>query len=247
MALRAAWDPDDILAAAPGGMPPISHERAREKVNRFVGFFEGRVGVAPPSWWTLGLECDTGDVTRAGHPAAMQELEASFTVPWSGKNVARIYYSSPSPTVITSHQRDIEISQGGRRLRLPMTLFKQLDAYQDWTHAPESTVLYPVFRGDDCYLFSYVAFQEGDIQVLRIRMSDGKVLWKTVGWGNAGRTRVGQAGQRAIIEVDDAGVNLFGEGTFGMFAETLALSNGRAKYRFNTTGYRSFQTKDREF
>ncbi len=212
---------------------------ARERVAGFTGFFEGRSGVTPPEWWVRALERETR--SPAGDPSVIDPLNSAtaLTIPgWNASLGRRDYYAGPVPTTIRTSAGRIAIVQEGRQVEISAERFKSLLPFPG-SRASDITVFYPVLHDEGCFVLSYLANVPGSLRVTRLRNSDGRIQWQQDGWGHGFRTYVGQASQFATLQVDDADVTVFGEGTFGTYAEGFDLRSGRVKFRFCTTGHSS--------
>ena len=215
VALRAAWEQQRrLLRRASQG---TREEPSSWRVNRFLGFLEGRLRVTIPTTWEkrlakVHLRSD-GTVTfpASAQPALSEGLNTA-TVSLSEFN------GKPGPELVID----------GRSFALPSQIAEKLKE----AGAEHVTIL---LQEGMCLALAYS--DAAPIRLIRYDIKAREIVWESSIWGIGQGLFGGISQHSATIACGAENVLVFGVTGLGAYVECFALADGAALVRFATNDW----------
>ena len=200
--------------------------------GRFIGFFEGRVGISAPDYWTATVAWKLADLSAQVREALNNDLLAGQKQRLAltdTRNIATIHFDDEAVT--------IELGAGTEGV----DKFVSSDAsFLEFVKARHRSINVAAIHRADMWLVAiYRGFDNGCHFPLFGFRSDGTLLWKSVVWAD-GREKVTSAAgassaHEVILATNARSVIVFGIcGHRRAYSEGFALRDGVSEFRFTT-------------
>lgn len=215
VALRAAWEQQRRLLSS--ASPLAKEEPSSLRVDRFLGFLEGRLRVAiPPTWEKMFAKGHLRSNRRVTFPAT-EELGRSHGESTTTVSLARINGTPEREFVID-----------GRTFALPTATVQKLRE----SGAENLTIL---LREDVCLALAHS--DAGALRLIRYDLEAHEIVWESRIWGIGPGLFGGISEHRAAIACGAGNVSVFGITGLGAYVECFALADGAALLRFATNDW----------
>jgi hypothetical protein len=216
LAIQAAWQLVNLTLPEknPEDGNPIVFRPDGDKLNWFLGFFQGRGHMRVPKWWKQSL-LDARANTRS-----------DIWFPDRGDGVGG---TGPAPAKVTANPAQSLITVGTDSAVLPADLVKE---HPSGLPARFSAVFTPKM--------CYVAIYDDAVYpyaVVCVDRQTARVIWRARGWGSWWYQIGGSVGNaRVTLEIQDDRVVVFGVSGLGLIhAEAFRADNGKNIFRFSNT------------
>jgi hypothetical protein len=212
VAVRSAWEAEARRIA-------VGDEADALRMQRFLGFVEGRVGAAPPVAWERGLLTVTsgGSATRFfPTPPKVNATRSRFRVP-----------DDISFEVVDGFGR---IKVADRSTSFPIGVLDELSDSDNPTLAAIVDV--------DCGVVAAYSDTGDPLVLVCLESKTGTVKWNAYGWGTGMAIATGQGHSHTVeLVIANGGVFVFSIGAFAATIERFDLENGKATFRFCTADW----------
>jgi hypothetical protein len=219
VAIQAAWE--EVVLTVPEHESDSLFKPDRDKLNRFLGFLEGRARVRAPKWWAevvLGSEAYRRDAIYGGRPKENPYHKAEA-------GTAR----SPHNTTLSSKDGKVVLHVGEESVAIPSGMLKYWSdggVLDNVSASVTRTRCYIAVHDDVGFPFHLYCLD---------RQSD-KILWASDVWGTffgCGATGVHE-GWVAVTKEDNR-VVVFGATPSGFHVEAFRAKDGRSLFRFSSS------------
>lgn len=215
IAIQAAWQ--EVALTVPEEEPKQVVRPHRRKLDRFLGFLEGRARVHAPDWWAeMLLDCRANrrDNIYSGN---------SDKHPYEWTEFGR--FRVPRGTKMTKQNGKLLLRIGEKSVTVSEDLFARAPPDYSISALNAGSRWYVALHGGEGYSFPLIC----------IDGASAEVLWKTKVWSIWYGGTSGPAGNSwvSIIEKDNR-VVLFGATGLGLNVEAFRADNGENLFRFCT-------------
>jgi hypothetical protein len=229
IALQAAWE--EVRRSIPLEEPKRNGKKVprldAKKVQRFVGFVEGRLKVLPPPWWE-----DLLARARAERSIKGGELLTADT-----QRYAYLYQENPvgpkeRSTVMAPFEVGIGDYQSGKSLVVSLNN-KSLKVPVE--NLPWGVNAWPI--GKNRYVAALYSAMSPYHKIICIDAEDQSVIWKSRVWGEfSNKSRQGVALPH-LVDARLSGDRLLIFGVTGdvIYLEGFSVSEGKNLFRFSST------------
>jgi hypothetical protein len=214
IAIQAAWQEVNVTLPAknPEDGNPVVFRPDRDKLNRFFGFLEGRGRFHAPKWWADSLlEARANTRSDIYFPACdSADKRAPPLAAVVTKGDKSVLYVGKDSVVLPAELAQKET--GGKEI------FSALITSNNVYVAKYDNALYPY-------------------TLARVNRADGRLVWKTEGWGSWWYQIGGSVGRAHVaIELQGDHVLVFGVSGLGLIhAEAFRADDGKSLFRFSNT------------
>jgi hypothetical protein len=219
IAIQAAWQVVNLTVPVQpyeGGLEK-AYRPDRDKLNRFIGFLEGRTHARIPKWWADSLL------------DARANKRGNIYFPSVGGDPPK----EPMPAGVTKRNNEFVLAVGGDSIVVPAKLITHLLEHK---FIPQFERMSGVFTPKSCYVAIYDDAGY-PYTVACIDRTAVRVVWKSEGWGSWwGAVQGGVAKSRVSVELQGDRVLVFGvSGIDLIHAEAFRADNGENLWRFSNT------------
>jgi hypothetical protein len=237
VAVRAAWE--QVRRTVPETPGPNHVQPNPKKVERFLGFLEGRSHLSLPDWWQRALRSmvaygrDSWSSSERIESARYPDVSYPDTgirtkaIETEKRTVSPFPILAPPNTRVTRLGNNFELRNESRRALVPMSLL------QDYAGR---NLLEPTLTPTECFLALRSYGSDCEYPLVAIDSQSGQVRWKSVVWGQY--SPVGSSGTRyyrVSILLDEQRVIVLGAGTDGAHIEAFRRDTGASIFRFSTS------------
>lgn len=238
IALQAAWElvrrsvPENFDSMK-RGEPAWKIDRGR--LQRFLGFAEGRLRVRVPTWWGEQLakvSARSRDVVAVGFGGASQPYHTTEAEVHAPKDLSIRWTKGAIDLSTMWTNGTLVLSQGKDIYRIPE---KVIDIE---TLGGENSIwgLSALFTADHVFL----AFHSpgGAYRLWCLNRKNGAELWSAcvwTGYSHIGGTGIGLPEHSVTLVLRDNQLFVFGANAFTMYVEAFSTENGKALFRFSTS------------
>jgi hypothetical protein len=204
---------------------------------RFLGFFEGKTGVAPPQGWACELVENFAWWAARRHPGGRQLQEKTWVVTPSPELLTRVQPIEPrlltdTHTTMDASGEEVRIERGQKRTAVRLEDFKRMGG---------GLAMFCRITVDDEKWF--LAFFSDAWRPFLLTMVDGRsgaVQWRSKAWagGEIEGPQIWEGTVSTRICVVPAGDQVYVFGCYGLscYVEAFSVRTGKPVFQFST-GY----------
>jgi hypothetical protein len=232
IALRAAWE--EVRRTIPETPGPDPVQPNPRKLERFLGFLEGRLHLTLPEWWQRAIlsiaaygrdSWGSGEnIESAPYPDTGIRTKAIAT---RQRTVSPFPILAPANTRVRPLGNNVELRNGSRLALVPMSLL------QDYAGR---NVLEPTLTPTECFLALRWRGSDREFPLVAIDSQSAQVRWKSLVWGQYSPpvASSGPRHHRVELVLDEHRVIVVGAGTDGAYIEAFRRDTGASMFRFST-------------
>jgi hypothetical protein len=220
IALQAAWEEVQLSLPEKDQQQPTPVQPA--KLERFLGFLEGRGRVEIPHWWENALR----EVRSRGRDHKVFCL--SHVLAFQRGKSTGLRITTEEGVSLSKENGTIKLRVGKESLVMPRELIiedRVLDRYDD---------LSVLISGQHWYVAMYDTVG-CKYPLVCLENKTGKMLWQAVVWGTWWWESSGLHSQRVTLSKQDERVVVFGASNTGAHVEAFRASDGTNLFRVSTT------------
>lgn len=218
IAISAAWE--RAQREVEEGDAQVASSSKHAALGRFVGFVEGRLGVAVPSWW----EQSVMSVRRTEHFGF--RFPAPNTPPFEKTRSGKL---ASIGTEIVSTAEGLIVSRDNHKCLIKRDLIERASRW-----GVVGSVSIATLEKNSCVALHGMA--SGHYVMFCIDRDSSEKAWETTVWaGGPGTAIAGWVFHWATVVVEDEVIYVFGINTDAAYIEAFAVKDGRALIRFATS------------
>jgi hypothetical protein len=220
IALQAAWE--EVQLSLPEKDQPQPTRVQPGKLERFLGFLEGRGRVQIPRWWEIAL----GEAKSRGRDHRVTCSSNALAFQRGKRIITGLRIRTEEGISLSKENGTITLRVGKQSLVVPKELI-----IEDRVLADNLTVL---ISGQHWYvaLYDTVGYK---YPLVCLENKTGKMLWQAVVWGTWWWEYSGLHSQRVSLSKQDDRVVVFGASSTGAHVEAFKASDGTNLFRVSTT------------
>lgn len=217
IAIQAAWE--ELTLFLPEMKVMKVYRLDKDKLNRFLGFVEGRARVKIPKWWAESV-IETRAHRRSNiYPGRPSKIPYHY-------HAGMKYITAPHDTTVKKDGNSYILRIAKNSIRLPEEILQKTD------HGDLSGSFSGCFTSKHCFIAVH-----GDAgyshDVACIDRSSGKLIWKSEACGCWWGGVYGVSESWVSVTVQEDRVVVFGASSMGIYAQAFRADNGNTIFRFS--------------
>jgi hypothetical protein len=217
IALRAAWE--EIRTRIPRDKDAVALRIDSARMQRFLGFVEGRLALPIPGWWE-----DTLLEARAYGPSNIFFPPREIIV----YQKTDIDLLSAPGTSVRKKNGEVLLSNGKQAVTIQASVLHE-------DRGRTARYLTPLIDKECCYLAIH-ADRASPYSLLCVGRKKGNIRWSSDVWAAGGLVHyIGQGYHRVTLLLDGDALMVWGVGDDSAYIEGFKTEDGTSLFRFSTS------------